>query len=64
MLDFLGNSCYIYIIMGICLKILFLQPSHYIIIPYQRRKSQQKKCKIWGFFLTLLSEKKSPSQQV
>jgi len=45
-LAFLGNFCYIYLIMGICPKILFLQPSHYIKIPYQRRQSQQKKCKI------------------
>ncbi len=56
-LDFLGSFCYIYIIMGICSKIIFSQPSHYIKIPYQPRKSQPKKCKILVFFLTLLSEK-------
>jgi hypothetical protein len=45
-LAFLANFCYIYLIMGICPKILFFPPSDYIKIPYQRRQSQQKKCKI------------------
>jgi hypothetical protein len=41
-LAFLGNFCYIYLIMGICPKILFLHLSDYKKIPYQRRQSQQK----------------------
>jgi hypothetical protein len=49
-LAFLGNFCYIYLIIGICPKILFLQPSHYIKIPYQRRQSQQKNVKFCDFF--------------
>jgi hypothetical protein len=49
--------------MGICSKILFFPPSHYLKIPCQPRKSQQKKCKIWGFFLTVLSEKNLPANK-